>query len=346
MFKTALNINLIPHIWKLANIVPIPKPNDTDKGISYRPIYFLLVIAKTLEKSLLPYITANIPNTPTQHGYTTQHSAVTELHTVNNTVAKGFNQMTPPARTITVALDMSKALDTINIHTLIRKLLHTNLPGTIVKFIANYIKGHKSYTTYRNHTSIQRQFKTTVLLPTLFNIYISDLPPPREPVQAMGNADDITITSTHTSTSSAKKYIQPYQHKDFAWTKQNNLILNPDKTTCTLFTPDPAEYTSNLDLKYTTHGNAPKGSGSNLRPKTHIQHTRPQHLSTRTQTSTNHISLPATGWGKQKETLMTTYKAVMRPALEYSPSIWSHLASSTSINKLQVMQNAALRIAT
>ena len=27
------------------------------------------------------------------------------------------------------------------------------------------------------------------------------------------------------------------------------VTLNPDKTTCTLFTPDPAEYKSNLDLK-------------------------------------------------------------------------------------------------
>ena len=36
MLKTALNTNIIPHIWKLANIVPIPKPNkDIDKGISY-----------------------------------------------------------------------------------------------------------------------------------------------------------------------------------------------------------------------------------------------------------------------------------------------------------------------
>ena len=40
-----------------------------------------------------------------------------------------FNQMAPPARTITVALDMSKAFDTINIHTLIRKLLQTNIPA-------------------------------------------------------------------------------------------------------------------------------------------------------------------------------------------------------------------------
>ena len=43
---------------------------------------------------------------------------------------------------------------------------------------------------------------------------------------------------------------------------------------------------------------------------------------------------------------MASYKAVMRPALEYASSIWSPLASSTSINKLQVMQNAALRTAT
>ena len=61
-------------------------------------------------------------------------------------------------------------------------------------------------------------------------------------------ADDSTITSTHTSMSAAKKHIQPYLHKVFAWTKQNNLLLNPDKTTCALFTPDPAEYTSNLDI--------------------------------------------------------------------------------------------------
>ena len=86
-----------------------------------------------MKKFLLAYITANITQTPTQDEYKHkgQHSTVTALHTLNNIIAKGFNQMALSARTITVALDMSKAFDTVNIHT---------LTGRIIKFIANYIK--------------------------------------------------------------------------------------------------------------------------------------------------------------------------------------------------------------
>ena len=111
---------------------------------------------------------------------------------------------------------MSKTFDTINIHTLSRKLLQTNIPGIIVK-------RHKAYTTYRNDSYSQCLFKNgipqgSVLSPTQFNIYTADIPPSRAPVQVMAYSYDITITSTHTSTSAAKKYKQPYLHKVFAWT--------------------------------------------------------------------------------------------------------------------------------
>ena len=166
----------------------------------------------------------------------------------------------------------------------------------------------------------------------------------------MSDADDTTITSTHTSTSATNKYTQPCIHKVCACTKHDNLSLNPNKTTCTLFTPDPAEYKSNLDLKINnialpmaTH---PKVLGLTLDPKltysTHIH-----NISVQAHTPLQIIkTLTATGWGKQKETLMATYNAVMRPALEYASSVWSPIASSTSINKLQVMQDAALRTVT
>ena len=161
MFKTSLNKIIISHTWKLANIVPIPKPNqDRDKGTSYKP-YPSSHELQTLEKSLLPYKTANIPNTPIEHGYKTQHSTVTALHTLNNTVAKGFNQMAPPARTITVSFDMSKAFDTINIHTLIRKLLQTNIEqtnlpssnNTYTKSTPKHIHHHYAPSVTSTHTT-------------------------------------------------------------------------------------------------------------------------------------------------------------------------------------------------
>ena len=162
-----------------------------------------------------------------QHRYKTQHSTATALHTLNYTVAKGFNQMAPPARTITVALDMSKSFRH-NKHTHTNQKAATeNIPGTIIKFIANYIKGRNAYTTYRNYTSKQRQFKTGVpqggiLSPTLYNIYTSYSPPPSAPVQVMAYADNITITSVihthkyeciqeiHTTTTSQYKHTNLY----------------------------------------------------------------------------------------------------------------------------------------
>ena len=147
------------------------------------------------------------------HGYTLPHSPRTSGRRgggvdilVNNAIKVTFRRIhVSPQIT---SFELMEAVLTI------RKLLQTNIPDTIIKFITNYIKGRKAYTTYRNHTSKQRQFKTGVpqggvLSPILFNIYTSDLPPPSAPVQVMAYADDITITSTHTSTSAAKKYIQP-----------------------------------------------------------------------------------------------------------------------------------------
>ena len=106
---------------------------------------------------------------------------------------------------ISVAFDMSKAFDTVNIHTLIGKLLQTSTPGTILKFVANYIKERKAYASFRNHKSIQRQVKAGVPQGGVLS--------PTQQIQVMLYADDITITSTHTSMSAAKKYIQLYLHK-------------------------------------------------------------------------------------------------------------------------------------
>ena len=99
------------------------------------------------------------------------------------------------------------------------------------------------------------------------------------------------------------------------------ILCNPDKTTCTLFTPDPAKYNSNLGLHINNRALPmalhPKVLGLTLYPKlTYNAHI--QNIATHAQKPLQVIkALTGTTWGKQKETLVATYKAVMRPTLEY-----------------------------
>ena len=244
---------------------------------------------------------------------------------------------------------MSKALGTINIHTLIRKLLQTKIPGTLIKLLKNCTKGRRVYTTYINYISSQRQFKTGVpqggvLSPTLFNIYTADIPSPSALVQVMAYTDDMTITSTHTSTTATKKYIQPCIHIVFVWTniksRQNNLNFIHSRP-CRIQVQSELTI-NNTIIHMTTH---PWVMGLTLHQNlTYI--TTIHNISVYTHKPLQIVkSLNATAWEKQKETLRATYKVVMRPALAYSSSTWSPLALSTNINKQQAMQNAALRTA-
>ena len=56
------------------------------------------------------------------------------------------------------------------------------------------------------------------------------------------------MTSKDTNKQIAQAMLQPYLQEIASWTQQNQLHLNPDKTTSTLFTPDPAEYSTQLTL--------------------------------------------------------------------------------------------------
>ena len=132
--------------------------------------------------------------------------------------------------------------------------------------------------------------------------------------------------------------------------RKNNLILNPDKTTCTLFTRDPAEYSTQLELQIyniTLPMNInPKILGLTLNPK--LTYNKHIEITITKACKTIQIlkALTSLTWGKQKETILATYKAITKPILKYVSTIWSPIASDTNINKLQITQNTALRIAT
>ena len=54
-------------------------------------------------------------------------------------------------------------------------------------------------------------------------------------------------------------------------------------------------------------------------------------------------ALAGTTWGHSKETLITTFKAIIQPLWTFAAPIWFPNTSTTNIERLQRIQNAAMR---
>ena len=58
------------------------------------------------------------------------------------------------------------------------------------------------------------------------------------------------------------------------------------------------------------------------------------------------MALTGTNWGQQKETIIITYNSFIQSLFMYAAPIWFPSTSPSHIQKLQTIQNSALRIAT
>ena len=208
---------------------------------------------RSIYAQLCPHTTNNLQIHTHQHVFKTKHFSITAVQTINTTITTGFNKKKSHERIISIALDMSKAFDTVHLHKFLHKSTQANLPNIVIKFLSNYIRGRKQFTLNNNTKSKQASIKTGVLhggvpSPTLFSIYTSGIPtPPKNRIKLITYAYDITIFSTHTNINAAKQQVHPYLLDILNWIKQN-LILNPSITQTMLFAQHPAEHSTKLRL--------------------------------------------------------------------------------------------------
>ena len=161
------------------------------------------------------------------------------------------------------------------------------------------IQWHTLKTQTNQHWSTTRWS----LSPTLFIIYISDIPLPPKDVQFTTYADDITIIASRIKRRKPKQLIQPYLNKTNKWATTNNLYVIQKKLPPP-FTPGSSEHSTTLSLKLnnqtiptTKHR---KILGVTLDPKL----TFPQHINvaiTKAKQTLNILkALTSTKWNKQK----------------------------------------------
>jgi hypothetical protein len=64
-------------------------------------------------------------------------------------VSEGFNFKKPASRTITVAVDISKAFNTIDITLLLKQVANLDFHPNLVRWLASYLRGRQAACIYQ-----------------------------------------------------------------------------------------------------------------------------------------------------------------------------------------------------
>jgi hypothetical protein len=356
LFNISIKNCRFPQIWKSSRVIPLLKPGKpSTEAKSYRPISLLCPAIKILEALLLPLLVEHLRPTTHQHGFRAQHSTVTALTKLTTKAADGFNQRKPPSRTLVAALDLTKAFDCVDLNVLLERISNTTLPDHLVRWLNGYLRGRQAATIFRSVTSSTRIIhcgvpQGSVISPALFNFYMADLPAPPAGVDVISYADDVTVAASGPKIDPLVSKLNEYlpRLKDFF--SERKLMISAAKSTITLITPDPREV--NIHPQVHINGEVlplertPKILGVTFDtmltfgPHCHSAASRVK------QRNSTLRALAGSTWGQDKETILMTYKATGRSILNYAAPVWYSLASKSSINRLQTVQNAALRTAT
>ena len=354
LFNLSLAHANLPAIWRQAIIIAIPKPGKPNtQGTSYRPISLLSPTVKVLERLVLPYLQAGFTFAESQHGFRQARSTTTALLPITESIARGFNEPKPPTRTTILAIDFSKAFDTVPHHRLLHRILQSNLHNNLIRWVAAFLGGRQACCQYQSARSRYRGARVgvpqgSVISPVLFNYFVSDHPNTADLHSSY--ADDFTAAAASPNVPETAERLTNHAADVATWAEERGLTISLPKSHVTLFTSD--SHQSRLEPAVSLGGvrlppcRNPKVLGVTLDPHlTFAAHAK--ELLARSRAKLNIMrAMTGVGWGQSKETLLITYKALVKPLLTYAAPVWYPLVSPSSIKPLQSVQNAAIRIAT
>ncbi len=356
IFNKCMKDSIIPSIWKTAKIIPLLKPGkQSNLGPSYRPVSLLSPAIKTLEALLLPFLTEAVQLADHQHGFRKGRSTCTALFSIIDHVHKGLNRKKPSHRTVSVAIDLSRAFDTVDHQLLLDDINNLHLNDFIKRFLCAYLRGRQTYVVFRNSKCKYRKMKQGVpqggvLSPVLFNLYMASMPQPPGNIKLVTYADDSNILNSGPVVEPIVKDLNSYLNVLDTWFKSRNLFISPAKSSATLFTTFSNEVNMELGIEIAGEKvptvKKPKILGVTFDGLLSFrEHTK--QLKSNIQSRNNILkALAGTSWGKEKEVIVNTYKATGQSLLNYCCPIWTPALSKTSWDDLQTAQNTALRVAT
>ena len=235
-FTISLKLGFISHVWKIAVLCMLIKPDKPpSQTTSYRPISLLSAIMKlferVIEKRLRKHLEDNGFFSKYQSGFRKSKSTNDHLFCLSQTIMESFSR---GEHVIAAFLDVEKAFDNVWHNGLRYKIYQLDLPTKLCRWLSDFLVGSVIQVKIEGFLSPKVYPKAGVshssnLSPLLFLIYVNDMPNPSH------HQTDKGQWAVSKNIDLAAEYLQRDLDKLARWCAKWRIKLNPEKTKVIIF---------------------------------------------------------------------------------------------------------------
>ena len=350
LWRQSLDSGKLPIDFKKSTVIPIHKKGSRAAVENYRPISLTSHICKVFErivvKELTKYLNSAKLFNDGQHGFRKGRSCVSQLLEHHQRILEALES---DKAVDVVYLDFAKAFDRVDHTILLTKLKSMGISGKVLCWIHDFLTGRKHVVRVDGQLSSEGNVESGVpqgssLGPLLFLILIADIDDCLEFASATSFADDTRILAEITRESNCGD-MQDDLIRIYNWANDNNMKFNNTKFELMSFSGKsrnlhkPTQHGFTYPCYYTEDGTLIQSVTSvrdlGVEMQCCASFDKQVNLAIKKGTQ-------IAGWAlrvfrsREKFVLLTLFKAMVLPHLEYCSQVWSPVLSG-QIQKLEAV---------
>ena len=241
LFNLSISTGTVRLQWKQAIIRPVPKVAAPTKHDDFRPISITPFLTRLMERTVMrrflyPAFLTQLSTLAFHDQFGLRPTGSTTAAFVYTLYAITSLLSTNPF-VIVIALDFSKAFDTVRHSTLLHEIAKLEISENVYNWLLDFLQGQFHCTEYNGQSSALREISASIIQgssigPAMYVVEAADLHAVDPGNLRSKYADDtcfiIPASNSHTRTLEL-------EHIE-AWSKANNITLNRTKSVEIIFT--------------------------------------------------------------------------------------------------------------